>query len=82
MRSTASLISPEENGTRWNASLPATLLMMMVMAEQAVAVLEEVPNDQDIEPKDGQHCHRVARTGPVRHGPVHQLVDLDGDEEG
>ncbi len=47
--------------------------LVVMVAEQTVAVLEEVPDDKDVEPEHDQNGHRKV---------IHQPVNFDGDEEG
>src|SRR5260370_23030446 len=55
--------------------------MMVMMAEQAITVLKEVPNNEDVQRKNDQDRYR--RAAPLRVRPqMQQFVNLNRDEEG
>src|ERR1041385_2226278 len=51
------------------------LMSRMMVAEEPVAVLVEIPDDEDVDDENDQHV-------PTGMALAREFVDLDGDEKG
>src|SRR5882724_8701363 len=55
--------------------------MMMMMAEEAVAVLKEIPDDQNIKRENNNQQRRMRGMRRVGRTAAHQFEDLNGNEK-
>src|SRR5437588_6867337 len=56
--------------------------LMMMMAEKAESVLEQVPHNDDIDDEDNEDREWVAGTAGILDGPVQKFVNFDGNKKG
>src|SRR5438552_17382689 len=54
---------------------------MVVVPKEAVAVLEKVPDNEDVQRQDNQQRHRMAGASLLVRGGMHQFIDFDRTEE-